>query len=514
MNDKIKSIVLVTILLTVLIAVSGRIYYRDADYMVTDDGYYEVSLYFFEHIFHGIQLNDNYLTGSVYQKTPLIPFIAAFIFNITGVGEDFARITNLLAVIILLFSMIGIEVQLKGGWKKGIYSPFFFFFVPLFYNLSIWYYVDMQLTALIALDLYFMLKSEHFSNLKYSVLFGIVFGLGQLTKITFFIYLSGAILGYFALRRFNIKNVLLAGLSAFLVFGPFYLIHLRILYEVYFPSAYGEDALKLMFGLFADKVKTTFMQRAVNILVYILNPSHYFLIFLIVASLIFIFRCATKIKIRKADKGDAYFLLLFSSLVLPVIIISSFIQQDQRYNFPLLIPLILFIALNLSFKRKWLINFLLGSLFVLSSLSMIHFFSYYEVHTPDFSEIIPTVQDNRFYMIMNTGKWGYAMWHYVTLEGLFNRFNYSTFGYSSYYPPCLAQFLNTSFVNKTDVYVIFTNKTDFEPERQSAQYYDLKLIKKLNKTLVKTINTDNSTILIYNVSWKKNSLKAIIKEIP
>ncbi len=95
-----------------------------------------------------------------------------------------AVLSNVVFIAILLFATYGIGTTL---WNRGVgvLSAIFVVTTPMMVTAFKEYMLDAPLTAMVALALYLLLRSETFSSLRYSVLFGASCALGTLTKWTF-----------------------------------------------------------------------------------------------------------------------------------------------------------------------------------------------------------------------------------------------------------------------------------------------------------------------------------------
>ncbi|MCK9595038.1 MAG: glycosyltransferase family 39 protein [Candidatus Omnitrophica bacterium] len=77
-----------------------------------------------------------------------------------------------------------------GGRGCGVLSAFFISMYPLIFESSRQYGLDLPLTAVVSLAFLFLLRSEYFTRLKYSVLFGLAAGAGMLIKGQFIFFLA------------------------------------------------------------------------------------------------------------------------------------------------------------------------------------------------------------------------------------------------------------------------------------------------------------------------------------
>ena len=117
---------------------------------------------------------------------------------IFGFSEDIAITTNILYYLILVFSVYSIGKHIWGR-EAGIISAILVSFYPALIKLQREYFIDLALTSIVALPIYLFIKSQNFKNLRYSILFGISFGLAELLKWNAFIFIlpTVAVLLYF-----------------------------------------------------------------------------------------------------------------------------------------------------------------------------------------------------------------------------------------------------------------------------------------------------------------------------
>ena len=124
---------------------------------------------------------------------PFFQMCATPLYALFGKSADVAVMTNILFLAILLFSVYGIGKKLYNQ-KIGFLAAIFISFYPAVYSMTRTYLMDFALVAMVALSIYLLLKTDDFTNTKYSIFFGISLGLGMLTKWSFAFFISPAIL--------------------------------------------------------------------------------------------------------------------------------------------------------------------------------------------------------------------------------------------------------------------------------------------------------------------------------
>lgn len=153
----------------------------------------------------------------------LVYFITFLIQKLLGRSDIIARMSNMLYFTILICFTYLIGNRCLNRFS-GILAAVFVSFYPGIFAFSRSYGLDLPLTAMTVLNIYFLLRTERFSNFKYSLIFGLSFGAGILTKGQIVLFLSGPVL-YVLLTAF-IKKEFKIGLllNLFIVFVSVFLI--------------------------------------------------------------------------------------------------------------------------------------------------------------------------------------------------------------------------------------------------------------------------------------------------
>lgn len=119
---------------------------------------------------------------------PLYYVIAASLKHFFGISFMFMTSSLFLVLLIYFTYKIG---ELLGGWKNGILSASILAFYPMVYLSSRDFNLELAQAALVCAVLYALLRSEEFKNNKYSVLFGVFFGIGLLIKQQVLLFITG-----------------------------------------------------------------------------------------------------------------------------------------------------------------------------------------------------------------------------------------------------------------------------------------------------------------------------------
>jgi 4-amino-4-deoxy-L-arabinose transferase-like glycosyltransferase len=134
----------------------------------------------------------------------------AMAYRIAGVSIDTAQLANIPAILLIGLATYGIARSLMKPTAAAIAAVLANFF-PFMLWISRETLLETWLTALIALAIWALLKTNEFSNLRWSVLFGVLCGFGMLTKWTFAIFVVPPAL--WAARR-HFGNAVKAGVIA------------------------------------------------------------------------------------------------------------------------------------------------------------------------------------------------------------------------------------------------------------------------------------------------------------
>lgn len=140
-----------------------------------------------------------------WNRPPLPWLPAVLLYRLFGVSTDVALMSNSFYIALLLFSIYGIGKRLYGP-GVGLLSAFLVSTYPLLFNLSRTLYPDFPLTAMVALNIYFLLGVDRFRDRLNSLLFGLTLGLGLLTKWQFLAFVAGPVL-YVIVRSGVIRDL-------------------------------------------------------------------------------------------------------------------------------------------------------------------------------------------------------------------------------------------------------------------------------------------------------------------
>jgi 4-amino-4-deoxy-L-arabinose transferase-like glycosyltransferase len=200
------------------------------------------SAFYFDHslkclnIVAGKNLNFNsFIETFRFGKPPLFFYISA-LFLLIHKTLDTVIMVNMLYLAVSLFLIYEITKKLYSH-ETGLLAVFLFSMFPGMFALSRVYYIETALTTIVLLT-YYMFLLNRFDSLKFSLLTGLVTGLGMLTKPQFPVFILPVVL-YGFIREIQSKdnkkliNYLLALSLGFVIAAPWYLASSNIKIMLY-----------------------------------------------------------------------------------------------------------------------------------------------------------------------------------------------------------------------------------------------------------------------------------------
>jgi 4-amino-4-deoxy-L-arabinose transferase-like glycosyltransferase len=266
-----------------------------------------------------------HLTG---YYPPFYHSVIAAIWSLFGKTVRVARLANVVAIAILMLSTYGIGCFLLEPWGAAIGAVLVSFY-PIMLWLSRETMIDYWLTAMVAVATWMLFKTHEFSSRGWSIAFGVVAGLGMLTKWTFpFFVILPAV--WFARR--NWRNAAIAAAIAATFTAYWYIPSTPALREFSNINAAGGvsegDPERLSIGA---------------VLFYIRALEGYQLFFPLFVAFI-----AGAVILKKRLTGDWIAILLW--IVGGWLGLMLFRNKDPRYDAPLLPAVALITAL--AFERR------------------------------------------------------------------------------------------------------------------------------------------------------------------
>ncbi|MGD9146286.1 MAG: glycosyltransferase family 39 protein, partial [Anaerolineae bacterium] len=114
-------------------------------------------------------------------RPSLFPLTATLVYPLLGFEVDSGPMINLLYVAILLSAAYGLGVKLVNR-NVGLLAAVVLATYPMVFAMSRLFYMELALTAMVAITLYFLVASDGFEHRTAALLFGLCLGLGLLTK--------------------------------------------------------------------------------------------------------------------------------------------------------------------------------------------------------------------------------------------------------------------------------------------------------------------------------------------
>ena len=277
---------------------------------------------------------------------PLFHFTAAAVCFAAGASGISPLIINLFYLLILLFSVYSIGCRLYNK-ETGILAVLIISLYPMVFRYSRFFGLDFAQTSVLCLSIYFLMRTEYFSNRRFSVFFGISIGAGMLIKWSFALFLAGPLvcailqaLFLRAKRKIRLSavsiNLFLSVLVGALISLSWYLPGYPVLsvrLKMFFRTiAYHHGA-----QLSAHKISAVFgVDKFLGYLRLLVNEQISFFFFLVfILAALFFFR-------KRFNK-----LFLISWYLIPYMVLSLSFQKEGRFMLPALPAIALISAAGL-----------------------------------------------------------------------------------------------------------------------------------------------------------------------
>jgi hypothetical protein len=263
------------------------------------------------------------------KHPPLVYILGAPWNHLAGSADAGTFFNTLLFSTLLVLSVYFIGARFSNPWG-GFLSALLAVTAPLYAFIAHQFLLDGPMTAMCALTFAAFLKTEGFRHRRASVLFGLIFGLGMLTKETFPIFMTGIFLAWIVQawrtgRRVEKTpawaNLGLAALTAFATAGFWYVPYAPGMIKVFFHH-------HEMGGIEQDPSWTTLPGALFYVFALSDQLSFWFSVALFPALAAFCLR------LRRHPALPAFLLCVF----LPLIFFTLHPNKDWRYTMPI-IPL-------------------------------------------------------------------------------------------------------------------------------------------------------------------------------
>lgn len=162
---------------------------------------------------------------------PVFPFCAGIMSRLFGRSTLALKMGGGVFWVVLLLSVYFLALKLTNQ-TAALLSAFILSMYPAVFGFSRTHIIEFSLIAMVTLALYLLMCADEFHSRIYSVFFGLSFGLGMLTKVTFIAFIIGP-LALTVVRSLKgsseerkrpqvLNNLIISLLAAFAVAGLWY----------------------------------------------------------------------------------------------------------------------------------------------------------------------------------------------------------------------------------------------------------------------------------------------------
>ena len=324
--------------------------WRQSDALSITENYYQESMNFFEPRMHLQESVD----GKAVGEFPLIYYINAAIWHITGPSHFEARLLNLLLFFLGLFALQKSIVMVTKSQFMSVFIPLLVFSSPIIVFYANNFLVNVPALGLIFISWYYILKYKNSHRLKYLILFSVVATIAILLRVTIIIGILPIFLLFLLEKIKLLPQKLFKGkfwAEAALLALPCIIIGLWILfirhYNAQNQSYYFTTYLRPIWNLQADKIFEIWHKLSENLLPTIFHVS---ILFLILASLVFIL-----LNIKKVNRHMLLFTVtIFAALMLYMAAwyVNFTVHDYYLIEIILLVPP-LFVTLTYLIKKQY-----------------------------------------------------------------------------------------------------------------------------------------------------------------
>jgi hypothetical protein len=167
------------------------------------------------------------LKPAYYNYPPLYHLTLSWVLDIPDDVANAGAIINIIYLGFLLLGLFLLGRVYLDPWPAVI-AAFVLTCYPVFIEAFKYPLVDLPLTAWLTWAILALIKSDHFSKKGWSIIFGITFALGMLTKWTAFVYVSGPLAWstFYVIKTKRWKMWALSLGIFFLIIFPWYAINI------------------------------------------------------------------------------------------------------------------------------------------------------------------------------------------------------------------------------------------------------------------------------------------------
>ncbi len=291
----------------------------------------------------------NAFTHAIKIKAPLIAVMPVPFYLLFGKGYISALCVNLLFIFINSYYLYNLGAIISGR-RVALLSVLILNLFPLVFGMSREFLVEYGLMTLVVMWFYYLLRSDCFENRKYSLVLGIVSGLGMLMKVSFPLYVIApalflcikSVIKQKKLSGVSIVNFLMALIAGTLLAGVWYLKNFSYVMDFALTSGYGQVAEKYQMGAVFS------LETILKYWLFIINYGISTYMFLVIGCLIIIWGVAYLAKRTAASLEKDYFYFLLIWFAVPFVVYTFGVNKDYRYITPVCPSIALLMSIGLT----------------------------------------------------------------------------------------------------------------------------------------------------------------------
>ena len=269
---------------------------------------------------HSYLYNLIFLT---YKWPPLYYYSGLFfyvlLFPILGFNAIYAASSFFFSLLIIFSYKTS---KFNYNHKVGLFSAFFCSFIPYTSYVSRQYNLEMASTALVLISYYYLLKSEKFTNKKYSIIAGLFSGISLLFKYSSAIFIFSYILLSIKPLSLNVKKYHLKTRTANLSLFSIITIIISLLYY---------SNMLVIKSLFKRAIHPEFINTQIDRIYFYING---FIFDLMGILIFFIFILCSFLFLKKKKERN----ILIFLIAIPLLIISAVPKSDLQSHIDYMIP--------------------------------------------------------------------------------------------------------------------------------------------------------------------------------
>jgi hypothetical protein len=180
---------------------------------------------------------------------PFLPAVTALAYPITGRGIFGSLLVMPFFFVALVLATFGVARRIvSDGW--AVVAALAVSAIPGITDYTRIYHFAVPTTACMTATLWAFLRSDELRRTRWALVGGVFLGLTMLARTMALAYLPGLVAAAVVLcaigtgeRSLRVRNLVLAGVAAVVVGGPWYLRNARSVYEYLIPGGYGAEAI-------------------------------------------------------------------------------------------------------------------------------------------------------------------------------------------------------------------------------------------------------------------------------